>query len=259
MRNPFKPKGVLSRAIPQSYQRGIARRYAANCDGWMAHAERTKSVVLHFAEGLASPHITLLGSGWLFDCPVRELLNAGFSLTLVDIAHPPQVVQQWKGVKGVEFQELDVTGGLLELLYSTRRMEASAALDGVQGLLPTPKALDIGGAVVSLNLLSQLPYPLQEAELQFSNTDYKLAASLLQQAHLRLLECFAQRLLITDVLEYHYAPNTQQPGEPKRLIPTVYTSIPWATQPECWVWEFDHTGAYLANCWVNLAVKGGVL
>ena len=169
------------------------------------------------------------------------------------------MVQQWKGVKGVEFQELDVTGGLLELLYSTRRMEASAALDGIQGLSPTPKALDIGGAVVSLNLLSQLPYPLQEAELQFSNTDYKLAASLLQQAHLRLLECFAQRLLITDVLEYHYAPNTQQPGEPKRLIPTVYTSIPWATQPECWVWEFDHTGAYLADCWVNLAVKGGVL
>lgn len=259
MRNPFKPKGVLSRAIPQSYQRGIARRYAANCDGWMAHAERTKSVVLHFAEGLASPHITLLGSGWLFDCPVRELLNAGFSLTLVDIAHPPQVVQQWKGVTGIEFQELDVTGGLLELLYSTRRMEASAALDGIQGLSPTPKALDIGGAVVSLNLLSQLPYPLQEAELQFSNTDYKLAASLLQQAHLRLLECFAQRLLITDVLEYHYTPNTQQPSEPKRLIPTVYTSIPWATQPECWVWEFDHTGAYLADCWVNLAVKGGVL
>jgi hypothetical protein len=225
----------------------------------MAHAERTKSVVLHFAEGLASPHITLLGSGWLFDCPVRELLNAGFSLTLVDIAHPPQVVQQWKGIKGIEFLELDITGGLLELLYSTRRMEASATLPGIQGLSPTPKALDIGGAVVSLNLLSQLPYPLQEAELQFSNTDYKLAASLLQQAHLRLLECFAQRLLITDVLEYHYAPNTQQPGEPKRLIPTVYTAIPWATQPECWVWEFDHTGAYLADCWVNLAVKGGVL
>lgn len=259
MRNPFRPRGVLSRAIPQSYQRGIARRYAANRGGWQAHAERTKSVVQHFAEGLTSRHITVLGSGWLFDCPVRELLNAGFTLTLVDIAHPPQVVLQWKGAKGIEFQELDVTGGLLELLYSTRRMEVPAALDGIQGLSPTPNSLDIGGAAISLNLLSQLPYPLQEAELQFGNTEYNQAASQLQQAHLRLLGCFAQRLLITDMLEYHYAPNTQQPGEPKRIIPTVYTSIPWATQPESWVWEFDHTGAYLADCWVNLAVKGGVL
>ena len=39
-------------------------------------------------------NVTVLGSGWLLDLPLAEMLEKTEMIYLVDIVHPPEVVMQ---------------------------------------------------------------------------------------------------------------------------------------------------------------------
>ncbi len=232
----------------QAYQRGIARRYYANREGWDAHREQTKGAILDFVRDEGLRELAVLGSGWLLDVPVEELLEGGVSLRLYDYAHPPQVMERFAGREGVDFVTLDITGGIMEV-FGRADIPASGLVEFAAGLRPPDLDIPEGCGVVSVNLLSQLPYPLVE---RFGDGlapgVIPEAGALLQRAHLDMLGRCGAALVVTDVEEQHYELGT---GRLVRRVPTVYMDL--AVDGE-WVWGFDGDGSYARGHRVDLRV-----
>lgn len=227
----------------QAYQLGIARRYYANRAGWDRHCARTRESILSFVTRHQVGELVVLGSGWLLDVPLDELLSQGVSVTLCDIAHPPQVLAQYEGREGVDFLTLDITGGVLDLLNQKRIGESELRVR-LSSLQMDSVPLPYTRAVVSVNLLSQLAYPLQE---RYSNI-YGELAKVVQEQHLSLVKRFKRGLVVSDVMEMHYRINT---GGHCGTVPTVYCATGGGTE---WVWEFDSNGSYTPGERVDLIV-----
>ncbi|PIE84724.1 MAG: hypothetical protein CSA07_01295 [Bacteroidia bacterium] len=232
----------------QAYQRGIARRYAANREGWDAHRARTKGEILRFVEEEGLGELAVLGSGCLLDVPMDELRERGVSLRLYDYAHPPQIIQRYADAPDVHFETVDMTGGVMGV-FAPGAPSPIRVVDYISGLHPPDLGLKPTCGVVSVNLLSQLPYPLIERYGQaLPPADMLRARELLQQSHLDLLRRQGRAMLITDVEELHYGLAS---GEELERVPTVYT--PPGLDSE-WVWPFDGDGSYAHGRRVNLRV-----
>ena len=238
----------------QGYQRGVMRRYLREQEAWAGHIQNTEREVLRFAERTGAHSLVVLGSGWLIDFPMEALLAKGVGLTLCDIAHPPQVYARWKDDPRVQFVTIDVTGGLHALLQAPRRRTPSwQELVAECSQLSLPASLDFSQAVVSLNLLSQLPYPvIDRYDGTMAPEGVSNIARVLQEAHLRLLERFAAALLITDVEERHTPFHTS--GTPCR-VPTVEVDLSAGAPLAEWEWRFDETGNYRPGYCVSLWVR----
>ncbi len=227
----------------QGYQRGIARRYYANREGWDRHCAHTKECILSFAKRNRLSQLTLLGSGWLLDVPLEELLACGITVTLCDIAHPPQVQEKYSARDGVNLQTIDITGGLVALT-GRKAMRKEELLAQLKALAPQHIVLPYSHAVVSVNLLSQLAYPLQE---KYDHL-YAEAANIVQEQHLELLKRFPMALCISDIKEEHYR---LVDGAYTGCIQTVYAQVGKGKE---WVWKFDRNGSYSPGERVDLLV-----
>ena len=254
--------GALSWLFPrrgvrlQAYQRGIMRRYLREGEGWQSHLRQSQSAILRFVHRYRPSGLNVLGSGWLLDFPMEYLLRMGLTLHLYDLAHPPQVVARYADEPLVQFHTLDVTGGLLALLRElpSSRSALQTLGEQMQQLRVPTDELCTQHPVVSLNLLSQLPYPL--LEMWDSAPQLPGMIETLQLAHLALLRAFPAALLISDVEELHYPKGS---GAVQSVVPTVVADIPPLCGERRWTWHFDATGNYLPDMRVELNVVAGVL
>ena len=251
-------RSLFSKHAARVYQRGIARRYADQAERWAEHLHRSQLVVQEFVNRHHPRVLYILGSGWLLDLPMDFLLQNVPELHLLDIAHPRSICARYKKNPAVHFETIDVTGGLIDLLRSTPRegFQTQRFLDDIRTLTPPALYNQRSAAVISLNLLSQLAYPLlSEANAALLGDDLDKVCAVIQQQHLDWLREFKNTLLIFDFEEVRNMPRYISP----ELIPTVYTPFPPLSHKQEWIWLFDCNGSYIPNMTTHLRVAAGEL
>ena len=100
--------------------------------------------------------MTVLGSGWLLELPLAEMIDCVEKVHLVDIIHPPEVIDQVSNLHKVTIKEDDITGGLVEVVWkeitSIPFYRKLKTLENI--VIPEYKPADDPGMVISLNILN---------------------------------------------------------------------------------------------------------
>lgn len=227
------------------YQSGLIHHHINQEEGWVAHQQRCRSFILKALELYNPSKITVLGSGWLLELPFAEMLDKAKEIVLIDIIHPPDVVNQVKDLATVRLVEQDVTGGLIEEVWlKTSGLFFPKKIDTFNNILIPEFELDDPGLVISLNILTQL----EVLPLKFIRKSSKIAEeeiltfrSEIQKMHISFLRKH-KSVIISDCAEV----LTGKDGI-KRVTPTLLTELPSAKISEEWTWNFDKAGGELYN------------
>ena len=237
---------MLSKMHYYNYQNGLIIHHVNQEGGWESHQEHCRSFIIKALELYKPEKITVLGSGWLLDLPFAELIERTGRVCLIDIIHPPDVINQAGSFNNVELIEQDITGGLIEEVWQlTEKYSFFKKLKSLENIIiPEFKPDGDPGMVISLNILTQLESLLidflkkrakiKEEEFDFFRTE-------IQRKHIDFLKKH-RSVLITDYAEV----ITNRSGSVKS-IPTLLTDLPQSQFTEEWTWNFDQTGADLYN------------
>lgn len=221
-----------------NYQHGFIVRHINQEEGWNSHLEKCRNFILRAIELHKPEKVTVLGSGWLLELPLTEMLEKVNEVCLVDIIHPPEVIRQVSGMKGVELITEDVSGGLVEEIWKhTARLPFFAKLKSLSGIeVPEYKPGRDPGMVISLNILTQLEtLPLKQL-LKKTTADEESINRFrkeIQDKHISFLKR-NKSVLITDVTEIVTAKSGIVTENQ-----TVITSLPEGHYHEEWTWDFD--------------------
>lgn len=169
---PIKDMGYLRELI------GMAARYRRCRTAWQPHLDHCKDWIIQAMEGQRG-RVVVLGSGLLYDVPLKALSEHFDDVVLVDILHMPGVRKAVRRFANVTLMTRDITGFI----------ETQS--------LPERPDMPLEGAdlVISLNVLSQLAVlPRAYAHLD------RAACRALMQTHLDALAQASGRVcLITEV------------------------------------------------------------
>jgi hypothetical protein len=233
-----KYKRILHRLGYYDYQQGLIYRHLGQNEGWNSHLENCRNYILKAAGIIKPGKVTVLGSGWLLDLPLKELLDAGIQVSLIDIVHPPEAYNQTASLQGVELIEDDATGGVVEKVWEKagklpffRKLKTLEDID-----IPVYKPKGDPGLVISLNILSQLdvlPVEFLKKRSKAGGEEIFRFRKNIQDIHIRFLSQYSS-ILITDVSEIF----TDSSGKTTE-VPTVITNLPAGTGREEWTWDFD--------------------
>ncbi|MFN8211305.1 MAG: hypothetical protein U0T33_10140 [Bacteroidales bacterium] len=233
-----KQKRILNRLGYYDYQNGLIHRRLNQGKGWDRHLENCRNFIMRAINSIQPVNITVLGSGWLLDLPLKELSERTGIINLVDIVHPPDAIKQLANLGNIRFIEADVTGGLIwEVWEKTSGIPFMKKKIKPEDLnIPAYKLPDDPGLVISLNLLSQLEtLPLRRLKEKTDASDSEIMAfrHKIQKSHLDLL-MRNKSILITDVCEIY----SDKKGN-KSEIETVVIDLPFGQMREEWTWDFD--------------------
>jgi len=238
---PESYKRILYKLGYYSYQEGLIYRHLKQKGGWDNHLARCRRFILQAVELLKPDKITVLGSGWLLDFPLSELMEKTKEIVLVDIIHPPDVRKQVSGLKKVKIIEEDLTGGLInEVWEKADRLPFYKKLCSLHDItIPCYNLQDKEpGMLVSLNILSQLdvlPVRFLKRKMLVTEKEVTNFRSSIQKHHLELL-LKHKSVLITDVKEIFIHRDGSRSEEQTVTIP-----LPRSDISEEWTWDFDLT------------------
>lgn len=231
---------ILSRMGYYAYQRGLIDNHLSQNGGWEGHLQNCRRFTLAATELFRPQRITVLGSGWLLDFPLAEILEMGIEVRLIDIVHPPELVRQAGELKAVELVESDITGGLIEAVWDATRgygfLRKLKSLDGI--MVPEYEPGFDPGMVVSLNILTQLESRLlawlrSRARIETEAIDrFRLR---IQEQHIRFLKRH-RSVLISDYSEVFTRPAGDEP------VQTILAELPGGELREDWTWDYDLKG-----------------
>lgn len=237
---------ILSRMGYYSYQNGLIYRHLNQEGGWDEHLSHCRTYILEAMEHFKPGKVTILGSGWLLDLPLAEIVEKTGEVMLVDIIHPPEVVRQVAEFRNVELIEDDVSGGLIEEVWTRTRgysfLTKMRSLDGIR--VPVYKPGFDPGMVISLNLLTQLevlPLELINKRSKISEEEIAAFRKTVQENHLNFLSGY-RSVMISDVEEVHTSNDGSVAG-----IPTLFARVPDGSRREDWTWNFDLKGSDFYN------------
>jgi hypothetical protein len=237
---------ILNRMGYYNYQNGLIYRHMSQDGGWDNHLSNCRSYIMRALELFKPEKVTILGSGWLLDIPLAEMLEQTRKICLVDIVHPPDVVRQAAGFPNVELIEQDVTGGLIRSVWEeTRRHSLFNKLKTLSALEIPEYAPDFyPGLIISLNILTQLeslPAALLKKTAKISPEEMKQFRHDVQERHLNFLRKF-NSVLLSDFEEVSTDNNGRVTTEP-----TILAEIPEGISREEWQWDFDLKGGDYYN------------
>jgi hypothetical protein len=229
-----------------NYQRGMIFHHAGQEGGWENHHEHSRKFILNAINIFKPEKVTILGSGWLLDLPFTEILEKVSRICLVDIIHPPDVINQVRNYDNVELIEKDVTGGLIaEVWEKTRKYSFFNRVKSLEQIEIPEFYPDIDpGMIISLNILTQLEVLLIDFIKERSRIGeevFRHFRTEIQKKHIDFLTKH-RSVLISDYAEV----ITDRSGVTK-TIPTLYTDLPTGSVREEWTWNFDKTGGDLYN------------
>ena len=239
MMQDAKTRRILSRLGYYNYQERLIFRHLRQEGAWDSHLSNCRRFIMEAVEHFNPARITVLGSGWLLDFPLAEIIEKGIELHLVDIVHPPGVRAQVASFDKVSTEERDITGGLVrELWEKTRGYNFLWRLKSLEKInVPVFHLEEDPGLVISLNILSQLDFlpmrmimkkgTIAQDEMMNFRRD-------IQQKHLDFLASYSF-VLITDYIEV-ITDDSGSVLEEK----TLFTGLPVHNRSEEWIWEFDH-------------------
>jgi hypothetical protein len=180
----------------------------------------------------------VLGSGWLLDVPVAEMLERNLKVTLIDIVHAPEVKKQVGSLKNVELIEKDATGGLVEEVFEKcRKASVFRKLHSLDNIVIPELLLDGDpGLIISLNLISQLdvlPIKYLRRKAKVSEEQFEKFRIAVQQKHVDFLLKHPS-VIITDTAEV-YTGASGNTDEFQWLV----ADLPEGQFKEEWTWDFD--------------------
>jgi hypothetical protein len=235
-------KRILHRLGYFNYQHGFIVRHLNQETGWNSHLEKCRNFILRSLEIHRPSKITVLGSGWLLELPLAEMLERVNKVYLVDIIHPPEVTEQAGKLPGVELIAEDVSGGLIdEVWQKTSRLPFYKKLHSLEEIkVPEYMPQFDPGMVISLNILSQLEtlpvrYLLKKSKI--GEEELICFRKKIQENHLSFLNKH-KSVLISDVAEIF----TDRSGNITERQ-SVIAKLPEGIYKEEWTWDFDLKGS----------------
>ncbi|MBA4321923.1 MAG: hypothetical protein C0408_03825 [Odoribacter sp.] len=233
---------ILNRLGYYNYQHGFILRHLNQDTGWNSHLEKCRGFIMKAIEIHKPGKITVLGSGWLLELPLSEMLEKVNRVSLVDIIHPPEVFRQVSTLPGVELITEDISGGLIEEVWrKTSRLPIFGKLRSLEEInIPMYKPEYDPGMVISLNILSQLetlPVRHLKKKSKAGEEELNRFRSEIQNRHIDFLKKY-NSVLITDVTEI-FTDRTGNISEKQ----SVLTVLPAGLYKEEWTWDFDLKGS----------------
>ena len=213
-------------------------RYFAESKGWNEHLQNSRTFILENIRKHRPETVMILGSGWLLDVPLDELLIECGKVYLVDIHHPSQVQQRVKKAVNAQLISTDISGDAVHLIYELVRAykkdKVKRSLDTISLHHPDLPDADY---YVSLNLLNQLDILLVDyirRYIYYQDTEITGFRKMIQQHHLSFLKPGAS-CLVTDIKEI-IINRKKEVHEEKKL---VYIDLPEGKSRKNWTWKFD--------------------
>lgn len=241
---------LIKRVGYQKDQSGIINRYYRERGAWDSHLNNCKEYILNSIKDKSNNTIAILGSGWLLDVPIKELINICDTIHLYDICHPREIKQKYKKYKNVHFIEKDIIEPIIANL-----VEISDSNNLIQNFINLNPQTNISfeeyDYVVSLNLLNQLdiiPIDYLSKKTNANNEEWLAIRKHIQQLHFNSLPK-NKSSLITDYIEIQLNHNNHKIKE-KEL---VHISLPQKNSKE-WIWKFDETKNYYSDRNVHFKV-----
>src|SRR5450759_4375935 len=105
MKHPETYRRMLYKMGYYDYQQGLIYRHLNQKGGWDKHLEHCRSFIMKALEIYKPVKVTVLGSGWLLELPLKEMIDLTEEVVLVDIIHPPEVISQAGSMKKVTLNE----------------------------------------------------------------------------------------------------------------------------------------------------------
>jgi len=238
-------RNIINKFGYPRYQWGLITHHSEQGEGWDTHLAHCRQFILKAIDFYKPEKVTVLGSGWLLDVPVAEMLERNLKVTLIDIIHPPEVKKQLGGLKNVELIEKDATGGLVkevfEMCRKTSVFRKMHSLDDI--IIPELTLEGDPGLVVSLNLISQLdvlPIQYLRKKAKVPEEQFEKFRIAVQQKHIDFL-LKHQSVMITDTTEVY----TGDSGTTEDFQWAV-ADLPESKHKEEWTWDFDlnKSGSY---------------
>jgi len=232
---------ILHKMGYYNYQQGLIYRHLNQDNGWISHEKRCRDFILKALDFYKPVKVTVFGSGWLLELPLAEISERVESISLVDIIHPPEVIEQTAGLKNVQLFEEDVTGGLIEEVWEKagnrtifNRLSSLGSIS-----IPEYQPATDPGFVISLNILTQLetlPEKLLRKKSIAAEKDFMNFRKEIQQKHIRFLQKY-NSVLISDIAEVF-----RKKGSDSFQNMTLAADLPEGKAREEWIWDFDLSG-----------------
>lgn len=229
---------ILTRLGYYNYQQGLIYRHMKQGSKWSTHLDNCRSFILKALDHYNTKKLTVLGSGWLLDLPLAEILEKAEHVTLVDIVHPPEVISQVSQLKEVSLSEMDITGGLIEEVWEKAGKRSFLnRLKNIEEIrVPDFDLPDDPGVVISLNILTQLeilPIEFLKKRTGINDNDYPALRAEIQKKHLDFLVRH-KSVLITDTTEV-FTDKSDNVTD----VHSVMIDLPEGQYKEEWTWYFD--------------------
>lgn len=229
---------ILHKMGYYDYQHGIIRRHINQKGGWDKHLEHCREIILRAIDMLHPVKITVLGSGWLLELPLKAMIERTAEIVLIDIIHPPEVISQTEDYKNIHLIEEDISGGLIEEVWKKAGKRTSfnrlTSLEDI--VIPQYSFTNDPGMVISLNILTQLetlPIRLLKKKSRVDDQELLEFRKGIQTNHISLLENH-KSVLISDTSEVF----TMNDGDSYEEL-TMVIDIPEGRVTEEWIWDFD--------------------
>jgi hypothetical protein len=221
-----------------AYQNGLIHNHLNQEGGWDSHLASSRRFINRMMEYFKPEKVTVLGSGWLLDLPLSEMLEQKRTVILVDIIQPPEVLRQASKLENVILVEKDISGGLIEEVWNkTRGFSLFKKLKSIESIIIPEFSLDFEpGLVISLNILTQLESQLLnylKSRSVVSNDELMLFRRRIQEKHIDFLSKHMS-LIITDYAEV----ITKKSGEVS-TIPSLLAELPKGQYSEEWTWDIE--------------------
>lgn len=229
---------ILSRMGYYNYQRGLIYHHLNEEGSWNSHLKNCRDFILKSIEYYNPSVVTVLGSGWLLDLPVKEMADKLSLINLVDIVHPPEVRNQTAELKNIVLIEDDITGGLIEEVWNKTRhnsfLNRLSSFDCINVPIYNPRFET--GMIISLNILTQLeslPVEWLKKKSRAVEENFLTFRKAIQENHIFLLKHF-KSVLITDISEV----ITDRAGNVTELK-SFLAKMPEAKFKMEWKWDFE--------------------
>lgn len=238
MTHSLSYRRLLNKIGYYNYQNGLIYRHLKQEGGWDTHLNHCRDFILKSIDFYKPEKVTVLGSGWLLELPLAEIIVKTKKVSLVDIVHPPEVISQTGTLKNVEVIEDDVSGGLIAEVW--QKSGSYSFFNKMQSLesitIPEYNPHYDPGLVISLNILTQLESLLTDflrKRSKISEEDFIIFRTTIQKKHIDFLKKHSS-VLISDSAEI----VTNKTGS-TTTIPTLLTDLPKGKFSEEWTWNFD--------------------
>jgi hypothetical protein len=246
-------KKILRKFGFKNDQQGIINRYIRESGGWDTHLQNTKDFILQSAKSKKKKSCVVLGSGWLLDVPIDELLQLFDKIILIDIVHPKQILHKYRKHHNIEFVEADITG-LIEAVYHFLK-QSDKKLNEIEAVYIGEwyNMLQETDFVVSVNILNQLDILICDYIKKtniYSTEEIKEFRKKIQQNHFDMLPV-GKSCLISDYMELNL-----DGGKIIKKKPLVYINLPMNKKTKKWQWDFDTHQTYHKNVDIVFKVMG---